>query len=136
MAEKKYVSDNAQLMAEWDWEKNNELGIDPYKVTLGSDKRVFWKCKNGHSWQTSARPRVIEGTKCPYCSGKKPIAGINDLATTPPELCLEWNYEKNIDISPSNVSKASTKKVWWKGKCDHEWQATIRSRTAGRGSPY
>ena len=134
--EKKYVSDNAQLMAEWDWEKNNELGIDPYKVTLGSDKRVFWKCKNGHSWQTSARPRVIEGTKCPYCSGKKPIAGINDLATTHPELCLEWNYEKNIDISPSNVSKASTKKVWWKGKCDHEWQATIGSRTAGRGCPY
>ena len=27
--EKQYVSDNAQLMAEWDWEKNNELNISP-----------------------------------------------------------------------------------------------------------
>ncbi len=26
--EKKYVSDNAQLMAEWDWEKNNKLNYD------------------------------------------------------------------------------------------------------------
>ena len=25
--EKRYVSDNAQLMAEWDWEKNKELKL-------------------------------------------------------------------------------------------------------------
>ena len=136
MAEKKYIIDNAELMAEWDWEKNKELGIDPKKITIGSDKRVFWKCKKGHSWQTSVRPRAVDCTRCPYCSGKKPILGVNDLSTTHPELCLEWNYEKNIDISPAEVSKASTKKVWWKGKCGHEWQATIGSRTAGNGCPY
>lgn len=136
MAEKKYIIDNVELMAEWDWDKNNELGIDPFKITLGSDKRVFWKCRNGHSWQTSVRPRAIESTKCPYCSGKKPIAGVNDLATTHPKLCLEWDYEKNTNISPSDVSKGTTKKVWWKGTCGHEWQATIGSRTAGKGCPY
>ena len=136
MAEKKYIIDNAELMAEWDWEKNNALGFDPRKITVGSDKRVFWKCKNGHSWQTSVRPRVIESTKCPYCSGKKPIPGVNDLATTHPDLCSEWDYEKNTDISPASVSKASSKKVWWKGKCGHKWQATIGSRTAGNGCPY
>ena len=31
--EKQYVSDNARLMAEWNWEKNNELGFDPNKLT-------------------------------------------------------------------------------------------------------
>ena len=31
MAEKKNVIDNAKLMAEWDWEKNNELGFNPTK---------------------------------------------------------------------------------------------------------
>ena len=30
--EKQYVSDNAQLMAEWDWEKNNELGYNPNQM--------------------------------------------------------------------------------------------------------
>ena len=39
MAEKKYVIDNAELMAEWNWEKNNELGIDPKTLTLGSEKK-------------------------------------------------------------------------------------------------
>ena len=38
--EKRYVSDNAQLMTEWDWEKNNEFGYDPAKITLGSDKKL------------------------------------------------------------------------------------------------
>ena len=30
--EKKYVSDNAQLMSEWDWQKNNESAIYPDEV--------------------------------------------------------------------------------------------------------
>ena len=28
MAEKKYIIDNAELMAEWNWGKNNELKLD------------------------------------------------------------------------------------------------------------
>ena len=43
MAEKKYVIDNAELMAEWNWEKNNELGFDPKTLTLGSGQKVWWK---------------------------------------------------------------------------------------------
>ena len=37
MAEKKYIIDNAELMAEWNWEKNNELGFDPHVLTHGSN---------------------------------------------------------------------------------------------------
>ena len=37
--EKRYVSDNAQLMAEWDWEKNNELGFFPDVLMCGSGKK-------------------------------------------------------------------------------------------------
>ena len=48
MAEKKYVIDNAKLMAEWDWEKNNKLGFDPKILTLGSEKKTLWKCSKGH----------------------------------------------------------------------------------------
>ena len=44
--EKQYVSDNARLMAEWDWEKNNELGLSPQTLTLGSGKKAWWKCVN------------------------------------------------------------------------------------------
>ena len=37
--EKRYVSDNAQLIAEWDWEKNDEIGLSPNKATCGSKKK-------------------------------------------------------------------------------------------------
>ena len=39
MAEKKYIIDNAELMAEWNWEKNDKLGFDPKTLTLGSRKK-------------------------------------------------------------------------------------------------
>ena len=32
--EKKCVSDNDQLMSEWNWEKNNLLGFDPFKLIV------------------------------------------------------------------------------------------------------
>ena len=43
--EKQYVSDNAQLMTEWNWEKNTE--ISPDKIMTGSGKTVWWKCLKG-----------------------------------------------------------------------------------------
>lgn len=42
---KRYVSDNAKLMSEWHFERNNELKFDPKKLTVGSNKKVWWKCQ-------------------------------------------------------------------------------------------
>ena len=44
----------------------------------------------------------------------KLIIGINDFVSVYPELLVEWNYEKNGDMKPNNVSYASNKKAWWK----------------------
>ena len=38
--EKEFVIDNAELMAEWNWEKNNELSFDPKTLTLGNNKKL------------------------------------------------------------------------------------------------
>jgi very-short-patch-repair endonuclease len=65
--EKQYVSDNARLMAEWNWEKNNELGFDPNKLTCGSDKKPWWKCNRNHSWQSAISSRA-SGIGCPMCA--------------------------------------------------------------------
>ena len=46
-------------------------------------------------------------------------------------LMKEWNYEKNGDLKPENFMPNSNKKVWWKCKEGHEWEAVISSRTAG-----
>ena len=92
--EKRYVSDNAQLMSEWNWEKNNELNFDPITLTLGSGKKVWWKCSKGHEWLATINSRK-GGIGCPYCSGRFAVKGQNDLQTVNPALAKEWNYNKN-----------------------------------------
>jgi len=134
MAEKKYVIDNAELMAEWDWDKNNELGFDPETLTLGSNKKVWWKCSKGHEWQAVINNRT-KGSGCPCCAGQKVIKGYNDLQTTNPTLANEWNYEKNNGLTPMDVMPNRNKKVWWKCSKNHEWQATIINRNHGRRCP-
>ena len=133
--EKQYVSDNAQLMAEWNWEKNNELKFDPNALTLGSNKKVWWKCSKGHEWQARIADRR-NGNGCPYCSGRYTIKGENDLQTVNPSLAKEWYYEKNTYLTPVDVLPNSNKKVWWKCSKGHEWQAIINARSNGRGCPY
>ena len=46
-----------------------------------------------------------------------------------PELAKEWHPTKNDNLLPSMVNYGSSKKVWWLGKCGHEWQMTINDRT-------
>ena len=74
------------------------------------------------------------------------------LAEARPDLAKEWNYEKNGDLKPEDVSCGCNKKVWWKlpydvpddypvehlrGKhFEFEWEASINNRTRGAGCPY
>ena len=133
--EKRYVSDSAQLLAEWNWEKNLELKFDPNLLTVGSGKKVWWKCSNGHEWQATIDGRN-SGRGCPYCSGNKVLKGYNDLQTINPNLAKEWNYEKNGNLKPENFTASSGQKVWWKCYEGHEWQATIANRNNGRNCPH
>ena len=133
--EKKFLIDNPKLMAEWNWEKNNELGLDPKTLTLGSHQKAWWKCSKGHEWQAIISNRN-KGRNCSYCSGKKILIGFNDLATINHKLVSEWNYEKNGDLKPEDFTAGSEKKVWWKCNKGHEWQSTIANRNKGSGCPY
>ena len=66
----------------------------------------------------------------------KLIVGFNDLLSVNPALASEWHPTKNGDLLPSMVASHSNKKVWWIGKCGHEWLAKIDSRAVGRGCPF
>ena len=129
---KHYLTENAKLMAEWDWEKNEK---SPDQFTLGSNQKVWWKCEKGHEWEARINSRS-DGNGCPYCSGRYAIKGENDLQTVNPDLAKEWNYEKNNGLMPNDVLPSSNKKVWWKCDKGHEWQSTIANRTNGNGCPY
>ncbi len=127
---------NPKLLEEWDYEKNNKLGIHPNEVTCGSGKKVWWKCSKGHTWQDAVYHRN-EGRKCPFCSMNRVWTGFNDLATLRPDLANEWSYKKNGNFLPSMVLCSYSKKVWWKCKtCGHEWNISVRNRSHdGTGCP-
>ena len=120
-----------ELITEWS-EKN--LPLTPDDITFGSNKKVWWKGTCGHEWQTSVKARS-NGEKCPICSGARVIAGINDLATLEPLLAKQWS--KKNKIKPTEVSIGSHKKVIWRCKKGHEWEAVVKSRTINKtGCPY
>ena len=124
-----FISDNEILMSEWDWEKNNQLGLFPDKLAYKSNKKVWWKCNKGHSWDDEIYHRT-DGRGCPYCSNKRVLVGYNDLGTLYPELLEEWDYEANVDIKPEQFVVGSAKVVnWICSQCGHKWPASIRNRT-------
>ena len=124
---------NPRLSKEWNGEKNGL--IQPTMISPMSHKKVWWRCEKGHEWQATVSSRS-SGSGCPFCSGRKPIIGVNDLPTTNPELMKEWDTSRNITIDPHSVMRNSHKKVWWKcSVCGNEWQAIISDRSRGNGCP-
>lgn len=124
--------ENPELANEWHTVKNGDLL--PSDVTLGSRKKVWWICERGHEWQATISNRS-RGDKCPYCSGRYTIIGVNDLMTINPELAEQWNYNRNGTLTPKDVKIKSNRKVWWICSKGHEWEAIIADRTSGKGCP-
>jgi len=127
--DKKFLSENEELMEQWDWNRNS--GIDPAKLTCGSHKKVWWLCSRGHEYEQSIVKRTSRGYGCPYCSGHKAWKGENDFATKFPDIAKEWHPTKNGELRPSDVTFGSGKKVWWKCPIGHEYQASLHERGTG-----
>lgn len=124
-----------ELLSEWDVEKNAPL--TPEQVLAGTHRKIWWRCKKGHSWQAAAVSRIRNRTECPVCAGKKVISGENDLATVFPQLAAQWDTEKNGSLTPEAVSPNSNRRVWWKCEKGHAYCAVIAYRAqSSSGCPY
>lgn len=132
---KKYIADNEELMKEWDYEANE--GLNPKEITVGSHKKIWWKCyKCNYKWQQAVmdRTRKRSPAHCPCCTSRVVVKGINDLAIKNPERAKEWHPTKNNDLTPEMVTVQSGKLVWWKcSKCGKDWQTKVHSK---RGCPH
>ena len=115
------------LAAQWDDEKNFPLRADA--VTPESSLPVFWRCRLGHSYLAEIRCRAEKNSGCPYCAGKKALAGFNDLKTLCPEIAAEWHPTRNGALKPTGVLRGSARRVWWQCARGHEWEDAVCSRT-------
>ena len=102
----------------------------PDKVAPKSNKKAFWVCETheDHVFETKIYHMVDSKIKCPICANQKIVVGYNDLATTHPEIIKEWDYDKNLPLTPQSVTYGNTTKVWWKCENGHSWKASINSR--------
>ncbi len=116
-----------ELAAEWH-PTRNERGAE--SVSIGSNLRVWWRCKQGHEWQAVVNSRRRTGVGCGACSNRRYARGINDLQSVRPDLADEWHRSKN-DLNPSDVHVGTSKTVWWVCKFGHEWQSPVLNRVAG-----
>lgn len=122
------------IAREWHATKNL-IACD--QVTVASTKKAWWTCgvDDAHNWKASVADRV-RGRGCPYCAGRKVLAGNNDLATLNPEVAAQWS--PNNEISPREVTPGSRRKVEWQCGSDvrHVWTASVTARSRGQGCPF
>ena len=126
---------NPDVADEWHPTKNGSL--TPHDVSYGSNKEVWWRCKDGHEWDARVSARTRQKQGCPDCKGKR-VTDRNRLSLRCPEVAAEWHPTKNEGLTPGQVTASSSKTVWWiceKGD-DHEWDDTVNHRTSERGCPF
>ena len=121
-----------EIAAQWDGEKNGRLTakeVSPY-----SNRKAWWRCREGHSWQAAIAARTKRKTGCPYCTGRKVLAGYNDLATAEPFVAMQWHPTLNAPLTPEQVTAGSRRQVWWQCSLGHVWKARVHSRTGKQRS--
>ena len=51
-------------------------------------------------------------------------------------LLAQWDIERNLPLTPDDVTFGSHKRVWWTCPNGHSWQAMVYTRSEGTGCPY
>jgi hypothetical protein len=124
-----------EIAKQWAYDLNAPLSPEHFRPQ--ANKKVWWRCENGHTWKTTLNSRVCQGTGCPACPREAVVAPAErNLAVLNPGLASEWHPEKNGDLRPADIWPNSNKKIWWQCGKGHEWRAVVAGRAAGSGCPY
>jgi hypothetical protein len=106
--------------------------VDASTITAKSTKKLQWMCRE-HGGLFSASPRArVQGILCGVCAGKEVVKGVNDLATTHPELAREL-----VGTDPTTVFASTMKTLFW--ACpQHEqpYPSSGSNRVKGQGCGY
>ena len=106
-----FATTHKEFLKIWDYDKNDIL---PTEIFAHSKRKVWWKCKHGHSWQSviASVTREHVDKVCPYCNGHRVLIGFNDLWTMRPNVArLLVNSDDGY-----KVTEYSNKKLWF--ECD------------------
>jgi very-short-patch-repair endonuclease len=101
-----------ELVSFWDSFSNG--GIEASQISSSVQKTYMWKCTKGHKFSRMLKT-MVKDQNCPVC---------HSIFYESPTLKADWDYEKNIDIKPTDISVGSDRSVWWICPNKHSWQAS------------
>ncbi|MBE6422331.1 MAG: hypothetical protein E7024_02580 [Succinivibrio dextrinosolvens] len=114
---------NPKITLDWNMSKNGNLTPDMF--TKNSRYKAWWKC---HICGKEIHKEIKSYAGCINCK-KQLILNERNMTITHPQLFREWNYKRNLNISPENYLSSSSQNVWWIcNKCGYEWKARISNR--------
>lgn len=115
------------------WNYNKNIDIDFNSISQYSRININWICENNHEWKLGLNI-MIKKQQCMKCEKIQNHENIKkenkkSLLNKYPEISKEWDYQKNGDLNPKNVTYSSHKVVWWICSNNHSWQSIINKRT-------
>lgn len=110
------------------WHPTKNGAVTPDMLAPHSNRKVWWLCERGHAYQATVCARTENGSGCPYCAGRRVLAGFNDLASLEPDVAAQWHPALNGTLTPEMVTLGSHRKVWWQCPEGHIWKAVIHCR--------
>lgn len=100
-------------------------------IAPGSHKKVRWRCAEGHEWEDTPLHRIY-GVGCPVCANRQVRIGVNDLATTHPDLAAQLAHPDDAFVIAGQSNKVYE---WVCPDCGYHWNTTVAQRMKGCGCP-
>ncbi|MDE0572167.1 zinc-ribbon domain-containing protein [Demequina sp. B12] len=120
--EQDIATTHPHLAALWDGTVEQR---QPHEVSARhTGVRIHLRCPSGHTWVRSPA-RLVAAPSCPYCEGRTLTPGINDLATTHPDLVTRWDHTANSPLAPNDVSAGATFRATWHCPYDHHFTQKV-----------
>lgn len=121
-----FASQLPEILLYWNMLKNT---VSPSEISQGNNKKdKWWICPEGHEWQTSVKTMALrKNGYCLVCSQSQIVTGINDLATTHPELIPFWDNDAN-DRKMEEVTSKFYYHARWKCALGHQWRQSIHNQ--------
>ena len=116
------------------WHISKNGSITPEMVFAGAREARWWTCEKGHEFRATGSS-LAEGAGCGVCANRQVQVGINDMASTHPELARQWHPVKNLPLTPESVIGSHSGQLWWICDSGHEFVSRGQKRASGTGCP-
>ena len=80
-----------ELLGSWNLERNK--GINPYELAPKSNRKVWWKCEEGHEWLAAISSRT-NGHGCYKC--KFPLTSLRCRGDESKNPCIQRSTENHF----------------------------------------